>query len=416
MAVTLLRLMHWTLIAAYLLAPPAAVLLAAVRSRRVGRVGPLLHLLVTALTGLVLGAGLTAIYARVGRAPFPAGQALLAGYFGVALLVLMRGFDAAVTAAARWGVGRLRKDRAKSLGRAGVAGVQLARLLALVGVGLPWVMGAVMVYRPKVLPADDPQAQLGMAYQPVTFRSSDGVELAGWWIPSQSGSSERTVIVCHGLGAGKSNQLILAGVMATGDFNALIFDFRAHGSSGGQLSSFGDLEKRDVLAAVRWTLANRPAQAKHLYGLGVSMGGAALIGAATDPAGRPIEAVAVFSTYDRLSAMARDVPGQMFYKPFAGYFAAVALPVMSLHTGADLADFAPADQVGKLWPRPVFVLHGAHDEIIPLRRGRALYDAASFPRQHLWVQMADHDGVVNDPAAVRAVRAFFLNARAKPLI
>ena len=408
---TFFRAAHWVLIAAYLLAPPAAAVWAAGRARR-GDKRSAVSFILRATTAAVLGFGLAEIYALVGNAPLPVGQALLASYFALALLVLLKSFDGG----AIWALRRLLVGRAKPT-RLRLIGVQVFRLAALLLLGLPWVLAAVMVYRPKVLPVDDPQSQLGMAFQPVSFRASDGTELAGWWIPSQSGPTDRTVIVCHGLGAGKSNQLVLAGVMAAGGFNALIFDFRAHGGSGGQLSSFGDLEKRDVLAAVKWTEANRAKQSKHLYGLGISMGGAALIEAAADPAGRGIEAVAVFSTFDRLPAMADEVTAGLFRPAvLSRLIARETVFFASLHVGANLFDFAPADAAPHLWPRPLFVLHGTGDKVIPFRRGQALYRAASFNRRHLWVRGADHDGLVNDPDAVRAVRQFFLTAKERPVI
>ena len=406
--------LHWLLIAAYLLAPPAALVLA-VRARRRGDRARLPGLILTAGTGVILGAGLTQVYATVGAAPLPVGQALLAGYFAFALLVLLKGLDAGAVWAARKVFVRGPAGKGKSRLRAAL--VQGVRLAVLLGIGLPWVLAAAMVYRPKVLPADDPQTQLGLAFQPVRFHSADGVELAGWWIPAQSGPTDRTVIVCHGLGAGKSNQLVLAGVMATGGFNALIFDFRAHGGSGGQLSSFGDLEQQDVLAAVKWVGANRPGQSKHLYGLGISMGGAALIGAAAEPAGRGIEAVAVFSTFDRLPLMAEEVTAGLLRPALLSRLVArETVFIASMHVGSNLFDLAPADAAPHLWPRPLFVLHGTGDKVIPFRRGQALWRAAAFNRQHLWVRGADHDGLVNDPDAVRAVRQFFLTAKERPVI
>ena len=59
-------------------------------------------------------------------------------------------------------------------------------------------------------------------------------------------ASDRTVIVCHGLASNKSNHLLLARELVPHGYNVLIFDFRAHGESDGQLTSLGDLERRDV--------------------------------------------------------------------------------------------------------------------------------------------------------------------------
>ena len=402
--------LHLLLIGAYLVAPAALLVSAARRRRRPGAAWTAVR---TFVAGGAIGAGLTGVYAVAGGAPFPPGQALLAGYFAVGLLVLLGAFDAVVANGASWAVGYRR-----SAGRAGRrsrwrgAAVQVARLVALGAFGLPWVLGAVMAYRPKVLPADDPASQLGFRYDAVTLRASDGVELAGWWLPCQSGASDRTVVVCHGLGAGKSNQLVLAGAFAFDGYNALIFDFRAHGGSGGQVSSFGDLERRDVRAAVDWATANRPDAAAHVFGAGVSMGAAALVAEAGDDP--RVEAVALFSTFDTLPDLAGVVAGQMFVRPVDRWMAALVLPVASMHAGADLSAFAPAESIARLWPRPVLVIHGGRDRVIPFRLGRRLYDAASFPRESLWLPGADHDSTITDPRAVRAAREFFRTAERVP--
>src|SRR5439155_18247527 len=166
------------------------------------------------------------------------------------------------------------------------------RVCILILIGLPYIMAAVMTYRPKVAPADDPRKQLGYSFEPVSFRTSDGLSISGWWMPAIEQSRRRarrvdfgsnTVIACHGLGSSKSNQLIMARPFVPAGYNVLIFDFRAHGQSDGQLSSFGDLERRDVLAAARWLRESRSAQSKEIFGVGASMGGAALIAAAADP-------------------------------------------------------------------------------------------------------------------------------------
>lgn len=402
-----LRLLHWCLVGAYLLAPPTAVLWAARRARRTGRATAIVGVGFSAMSGMAIGIGLTAIYAAVGGAAMPVGQAALAGYFAVALIVLLKAFDAAVTAGASRAVGARGRGARRVI-------VQAGRVALLLGVGLPWVMAAVMVYRPKVLPGDDPFGQVGFDFEAVSFRAADGVELAGWWLPCQSGPSDRTVVVCHGLGAGKSNQLILAAAFAAEGFNALIFDFRGHGASGGQLSSFGNAERRDVRAAVDWARSNRPAESARLYGAGVSMGAAALLAAAADD--ERVEAVVAFSSFDRLDALAGDVARRTFSPPFDRYMAAAVVPLASLHAGTDLASFAPAEAIGRLWPRPVLVVHGGRDEVIPFARGRALYRAAAFPRQKLWLPAAGHDSTISDPGAVRAAREFLRTAERVPAI
>jgi esterase/lipase len=66
----------------------------------------------------------------------------------------------------------------------------------------------------------------------------------------------------------------------------LLPDSRGHGRNGGELVTFGVLEKYDVLDWVRWMRAEG---CTHIYALGESLGGSVLIQTvAVDPVFRAI--------------------------------------------------------------------------------------------------------------------------------
>jgi alpha-beta hydrolase superfamily lysophospholipase len=221
------------------------------------------------------------------------------------------------------------------------------------------------------------------------------------------------VVLCHGLGANKANQLVMARDLVPGGYNVLAFDFRAHGASGGQLTTFGDLERRDVLGAVRWLRASRGPQARRVYGVGASMGAAALIAAAADPGvdGQALEAVAVYGTYDDLGGLVGTIADRYFVAPLDWLTVHAGLPIASAHVGRRLDRFSPATEVGAVWPRPVLVIHGKNDRVIDFEHGQNLLRNARQPRYHFWVDRGDHNDVVADPVLSRAVLLFFDNAR-----
>jgi alpha-beta hydrolase superfamily lysophospholipase len=90
-------------------------------------------------------------------------------------------------------------------------------------------------------------------------------------------------LLCHGLGSSKSNALPVAEHLLRAGYNVLAFDFRAHGESAGHVSTFGARERLEVLAAVEWLRRERPRQSERIFGVGASMGAAALVAAAADP-------------------------------------------------------------------------------------------------------------------------------------
>jgi fermentation-respiration switch protein FrsA (DUF1100 family) len=417
----MLLLTKWILLTLYAATPVAAAGRALWRRRR-GRPSGVATLSSTAGTAFALGAALNFAYAIVSGASVRFGQIPVTSYFLMALLLLLRGFNAAVEE----GAVRLFRLRTRTT-RARANAAVLIRVLLLFGVGLPLVMASIMVYRPKVHLRDDPQQQLGVAFETVTFDSRDGITLEGWWIPAvdrfgrPASNVDETVLVCHGLGANKSNQLTLGAHFVQAGFNVLIFDFRAHGHSGGQLSSFGDLERRDVLAAVKWLKDQRPTAARRVYGVGASMGAAALIAAAAEDSdeARAIDAIAVYGTYDSLGELSRDIASDRFYPPMNWLVQYLAVPLASAHAGTNLTGFAPAGRIDHVAPRPVLIIHGRPrpgqndgDKIIPFPRGEALYDAASQPKYKLWIPGGDHNHIINDQGIGRMVAEFFRTAQA----
>jgi len=118
--------------------------------------------------------------------------------------------------------------------------------------------------------------------EPVRFRSSDGIDLAGWLIPGKPDLP--AIVLCHDLGGSKSSLVNLAIPLQRHGFTLLAFDFRGHGESGGERSTFGLVEKRDVIGAVDYLATVHGIDARRLGVYGVGMGAFAATLAAKDRA------------------------------------------------------------------------------------------------------------------------------------
>ena len=402
---------HHLLVAVYLLLP-AVMLGRALLRRRQGKGAALRRFWLTACGGIVVSAVIcTGLAWAEGGKPIVS-QVLLAGYFATALLILLNGFDfllwRAVIALFRlrpvydtWFYGL----------RAGLG--MLLRGAVLFAVGLPYLLAASSIYRPHLWFDATPRTLLNRDFQPVSFDATDGTHLAGWWIPADAADARQTVVFCPGWSAAQATQIALTRHLLAAGYNVLSFDFRGTAASGGQLASFGDLERRDVLGAVRWLRSEHPAACRRLNGLGVNTGGAALLAAAADPSddGQHIDAVAIYGTFDTLPHELDTLSARYLPPPVGWVLQHLGVPIASAHAGADLAAFSPIDAVRSLWPRPILIVQGVADPIVPIDVGRNLFDAATGPRDAYWIEHASAHQAQTDAGAARAVVHFFDTAR-----
>jgi alpha-beta hydrolase superfamily lysophospholipase len=431
----LLKLSHLIFATLYLALPPLVLIIGS--SRRLRYPGRRTSLGVLFSSGIVLGAAVAVVHALVAAAPVPLGQVLVSGYLAIGLLLLIRGLDWSVAVALGLDPARRYDRRPRLLREILLRLAPLLRFAVLISLAFPFVVMSLVCFRPRVVPIGDPASRLRVDYQLVHFPSSDGLTLAGWWIPAPDQHTAtqglfgpdadqqpnfrrgtQTVLICHGFWGGKAGPLPIARFYLAAGYNVLLFDFRATGQSQGHLCTFGDLERQDVLGAVAYLRDQQSQQSQRIVGLGLGTGGAALLAAAADPSpqGQAIAAVAVIGCYDDLNDLSHQLADAAFLQPLGSLVWKVGLPLASLQTGADLQNFRPSDAANHLWPRPLMVVHGMDDNVVPLEAGQRLFNAASMPKQSLWIENADADQTAADPGVNRAILRFFNDAHPVPVI
>jgi fermentation-respiration switch protein FrsA (DUF1100 family) len=261
-----------------------------------------------------------------------------------------------------------------------------ARFCLVVLVFAPLVLGS-LIHRIKIGNPRELDVYASLPIETVTFETADGLGLEGWFLPD--GDSDATVIICHGAGANRGNFIEYLLVFHTRGYNALIFDFRGHGGSEGHTSTFGLFETADVRAAVDWLETERPARARHVYGLGSSMGAMALVRAAGDD-GR-IEAVILDSVFISAPALAHQHAARV---PIVGpAMTDLVLAAMSLHAGRSMWSLDASEAIGRLSPRPVFLIHGDADVAIPRVNMERLYALAGEPKRR-WLGPGPHSNIM----------------------
>ncbi|OGW17078.1 MAG: hypothetical protein A2072_07270, partial [Nitrospirae bacterium GWC1_57_7] len=268
----------------------------------------------------------------------------------------------------------------------------------------------ILVYantHPPRYPLHIPPSEYGVAYESVTFTTDDGIVLAGWIIePPRGNAAMPAVVICHGVGANKSDFSELGASLVKRGFMVLLFDFRAHGESKGRRTSLGHLEQKDIAAALNF-IKSRPGIDSSRIGIyGFSMGGAAAILSAARAKG--FAAVVADSAFTSLRDQARDAVTGFYHLP-AFPFLHLSILGYELYFQTSVSAISPEEEIKRLAPVPLLIIAGDGDRLIPAENGRLLYRAAGEPKE-LWViPGADHGGtlVAAGPVYEQRVGQFF---------
>jgi len=204
--------------------------------------------------------------------------------------------------------------------------------------------------------------------------SSDGVRLAGWYIPSGDGDAATapTVVIVHGWGVSKSDALRYA-VPLHDNWNLLLIDTRFQGRSSGDWMSFGVREAEDVRAMLDWL--DRTKRSSSIAVLGDSGGAAAAAKLArTD---RRISGLVLESSHARLrNPLSQQAVDQPLFQPVA-LTLPITMAAVWARTGVWLGDADPLDAIADLGDRPLAISYGTKDsKDLPEQNAKVLYDAA----------------------------------------
>ena len=246
-----------------------------------------------------------------------------------------------------------------------------------------------------------PEAELGVAYEDVTFTTSDGLELEGWYIPSRNGAA---VIAFPGR-KGPQRQ---ARMLARHGYGVLLFDRRGEGESEGDPNIFGWRGERDLDAAVAFLERRPDVDPGRIGGIGLSVGGEMMLEAAAESDG--LKAVVSEGAGIRSMREALAIP-ETSAKLQASLVHAVVTPGVALFSNT-LPPPSLEDLVGRIAPRPVFIIYAKPGQGGEAELSQAFYDAAREPKTIWQVPGAGHTGGIEaQPAEYeRRVIAFFDDA------
>jgi uncharacterized protein len=257
-------------------------------------------------------------------------------------------------------------------------------------------------------------ASFNLPFEDVSFNAPDGVALKGWWVAAPD--AHGTVVLVHGLNRSRIEMVKKVPFVHGQGWNALLFDLRHHGASGGDVSSFGFFEKQDVHAAV--ALARRRAPGPVVL-WGVSLGAAsATLAAAEDPS---INGLICDSTYRSLRDTAAHHLG--LFRQFRWWLRIVPVwPVSgeAVYWAGRRGGFDPdaidiVAAASRLGARPALFVANSGDRRMPPEIAFELKAAAGSQAQVLVVPGQSHgeayrDGTAAYQSAVSQVLAAAVSA------
>jgi len=229
-----------------------------------------------------------------------------------------------------------------------------------------------LFYYPSRTSFIDP-VSIGFPYQDVSFNSLDGTRLHGWFFAPKGGPdvAKATVIHFHGNAENISTHFQAVAWLAREGFNVFVFDYRGYGQSDGEPNKDGI--QGDAVAAVRWVRGRPDVDPDRLIFFGQSLGAAIAVHLAAGPEHAGLQGVVLESGFSSYRAITRDKLAASFLTwPFQW-------PLSFLVSDRD----RPRDDIAKIAPVPVLIIHGTADPIVPYHHARALYAAAREPKT-LW--------------------------------
>lgn len=125
------------------------------------------------------------------------------------------------------------------------------------------------------------KGMFGSKPKDLKITTEDGLKLSGWYIEGEA--DKEVVILLHGIGASRMQMVDQARFLNENGYTVILFDFRNHGLSQGNRTTYGWRERWDVFAVANFVKEIHPNRKFILWGL--SMGAATALLAAPDTEG-----------------------------------------------------------------------------------------------------------------------------------
>lgn len=217
--------------------------------------------------------------------------------------------------------------------------------------------------------------------EPVTVEqtSDDGLTLVADFLESQ-GNSGKAVILAHGFRSQKEDMGDYAKFYYDQGFDVLMPDARGHGESEGEYIGYGWHDRLDYVNWIDMLITDFEAEDIILHGN--SMGAATVLMTSGEELPEEVKGIIADSSYTTVMEELTHQLKHLYNLP--------AFPLLDftsamtkVRAGYSFTEASAMDQVENN-TKPLFLIHGAEDELVPTEMAHELYEAARGEKE-LWI-------------------------------
>lgn len=231
----------------------------------------------------------------------------------------------------------------------------------------------------------------------MSVKSFDGLTLNGTCLPCEK-SANRLIICFHGYTATGFYEFgHMVSFFHENGFDVLLPDMRAHGRSEGKLTTMGIFERKDVKSWVEAVEKNNPG--KEIFLMGVSMGGASVLGATELGLTKSVKGIIADSVFVNANDTIKHCCKRIYKVPLFPLFY-VARLISRLFYGWNFKEYAVGNAVKANEQIPVLFIHGGKDIVALPQSLEINFENCPAPKKVYFDENAGHAQCsFNDPGA-----------------
>jgi len=221
----------------------------------------------------------------------------------------------------------------------------------------------------------------GLDYSNIILRTSDDIQLHGWFIPATG--SIKTILFFHGNAGNISHRQDSIRIFHNLGLNVFIIDYRGYGSSDGKPGEKGLY--LDARAAWNYLINQEKIKPENIFIFGRSLGGAVATQLATEVNSAGLILESTFTSARAMAGMIMPVLSRLIYLRY------------------------PFNSVGRIKKinQPLLVIHSPQDDIIPYQLGVSLFETAKEPKIFMKISGNHNTGfIMSQPAYGLAIKDF----------